>query len=227
MSVLFYSKEFARYGHLAYSLRAQCDESNEYYTCTVTKRSDETVTALLTFPAEVFEVMLERIPHVFNSFYRERTWITTMEINNTVPRALQRQRVLPEPSRLKSLSTCARRGSLRLHRAPRLRWNSKRNHDRDRQLLARDLLHCGSTRNAAERDRRGARRDRQPGWDARWCAQADRSNECQPSRVRADRERGFDARAVGTKAHFLLISYLQFTCNEHNVFCFFTLTFPS
>ena len=67
MRVLFYSKEFARFGHLAYSLRAQCDESNEYYTCTIAKRSDETVTSRLTFPTEVLEVILERIPHVFNS----------------------------------------------------------------------------------------------------------------------------------------------------------------
>ena len=82
MSVLFYSKEFARFGHLAYSLRAQCDESNEYYTCTVTKRSDETVTARLTFPAEVMEVMFERIPFVLESLNRERSLITTMEIDN-------------------------------------------------------------------------------------------------------------------------------------------------
>ena len=82
MSVLFYSKEFARFGHIAYSLRAQCDESNESYMFTVTKCSDETVTALLTFPAEVMEVMFDKNLFLFESLNIERSWITTMEINN-------------------------------------------------------------------------------------------------------------------------------------------------
>ena len=108
MSVLFYSKEFARFGHLAYSLRAQCDESNEYYTCTVTKRSDETVTAYLTFSAEVLEVMLERIPHVFNSLYRERTWITTMEINNLLFHELFSANLFYQNHRVWSISALVR-----------------------------------------------------------------------------------------------------------------------
>ena len=82
MSVLFYSKEFARFGHITYSLRAQCDERNEYYSCMAIKRSDETVTARVTFPAEVMEVIFERIPFVLESLNRDRSWMTTMEIDN-------------------------------------------------------------------------------------------------------------------------------------------------
>ena len=82
MTNIFYSKEFARFGKITYSLRAQCDNRNEYYTITVNKRLDGNVTARVTFSAKAMDAIFERIPHVFDSMRRERMWITMMEIND-------------------------------------------------------------------------------------------------------------------------------------------------
>ena len=75
---------------------------------TVAKRSDETVTARLTFPAGVMEVMYERIPFVFQTLNKERSWITTMENDNLIFHELFCANVFYQHHRVWSISALVR-----------------------------------------------------------------------------------------------------------------------
>ena len=59
MTKFRYSKEFARFGQSNYSLSAQCDATNEFYTCTLVKKHGDMVLQTITLPFEVMTKMLK------------------------------------------------------------------------------------------------------------------------------------------------------------------------
>jgi hypothetical protein len=81
MTKVLYSKEFARFGSLIYSLIAECDANSEYYTCTIIKKQGDNIWESISIPFEIMTNMLKRMLYASNLMAQHRSLITRMHID--------------------------------------------------------------------------------------------------------------------------------------------------
>ena len=100
MTKVLYSKEFARFGQSNYSLSAQCDAKNEFYTCTLVKKHGDMALQTITLPFEVMTKMLKRMLYASEILVKHRSLITAMHMESSdLFHKLFKVNVLVQPDR--------------------------------------------------------------------------------------------------------------------------------
>ena len=82
MTKVLYSKDFARYGPLNYSLIVECDSTCGYYMCTLRKKYVDNIWDSISIPFEIMTNMLKRMLLASALLDKHRTLITSMHIDN-------------------------------------------------------------------------------------------------------------------------------------------------
>ena len=81
MTKVLYSKEFARFGQLIYSLSTECDANSEYYTCTLIKKHGDDIWESISIPFEIMTSMLKRMLYASDLMAKHRSLITSMHFD--------------------------------------------------------------------------------------------------------------------------------------------------